>query len=54
MHRYKLKLRWRDADGGPRTETATRIDLRTRNSEEFMVVSGTVLFLMPAPLGPGP
>jgi len=40
MHRYKLKLTWRDADGETCIDTITPTDLRTRNSEEFLVVSG--------------
>jgi len=40
MHRDKLKLTWRDADGETCIDTITPTDLRTRNSEEFLVVSG--------------
>lgn len=41
MHRGRLKLTWRDTDGRTRCRTVTPVDLRTRNSEEFMVVSDT-------------
>ena len=40
MHRDKLKLTWSDADGETCIYTITPTDLRTRNSEEFLVVSG--------------
>jgi len=40
MHRDKLKLTWSDADGETCIDTITPTDLRTRNSEEFLVVSG--------------
>jgi Rho-binding antiterminator len=39
MHRDKLKLTWRDADGKTCSDTITPTDLRTRNSKEFLVVS---------------
>jgi len=40
MHRDKLKLSWRDANGETCIATITPVDLRTRNSEEFLAVSG--------------
>ena len=40
MHRDNLKLTWRDANGETCSDTITPTDLRTRNSEEFLVVSG--------------
>ena len=39
MHHDRLKLGWRDAAGAIHSETVIPVDLRTRNSEEFMVVS---------------
>ena len=40
MHQDKLKLTWRDAGGKTCIDTITPTDLRTCNSEEFLVVSG--------------
>jgi Rho-binding antiterminator len=39
MHRDKLTLTWCEADGKTCSDTITPTDLRTRNSEEFLVVS---------------
>lgn len=41
MHQDRLKLSWRDAAGEVHIETIIPLDLRTHNSEEFMVVAGT-------------
>ncbi|HAJ92405.1 MAG TPA: transcriptional antiterminator, Rof [Gammaproteobacteria bacterium] len=40
MHQDKLELGWRDADGKVHIEMVFPLDLRTRNSEEFMVIAG--------------
>lgn len=40
MHHDKPKLGWRDTAGAIHIETVIPVDLRTRNCEEFMVVSG--------------
>jgi len=39
MHHDRLKPGWRDAAGAIHLKTVIPADLRTRNSEEFMVVS---------------
>ena len=40
MHRDKLKPGWRDASGETCIATIIPVDLRTRNREEFLAVSG--------------
>ena len=40
MQHVRVKLGWRDATGAVHIETVIPVDLRTRNSEEFLVVSG--------------
>jgi Rho-binding antiterminator len=40
LHQDKLELSWREADGKARIETIIPLDLRTRNNEEFLLVSG--------------
>ena len=40
MHQHKVKLGWRDADGKVHIEMVFPLDLRTRNTEEFLMLAG--------------
>jgi len=37
MHKTRLQISWRDAQGSPRLEVLVPVDLRTRSGEEFLV-----------------
>jgi Rho-binding antiterminator len=37
LHGKQLRVSWRDAEGPPRIEVLTPVDLRTRQGEEFLV-----------------
>jgi transcriptional antiterminator Rof (Rho-off) len=37
MHRTRLQVSWRDAQGVSRIEVLVPVDLRTRQGEEFLV-----------------
>lgn len=39
MHRDRLRLSWRDATGNAHIGVVTPTDLRTREGQEFMVVT---------------
>lgn len=40
MHRQTLRLTWRDNGGDLHTQAVLPADLRTRNHEEFLAVTG--------------
>ena len=37
MHKTRLQISWRDAQGSPRLEVLVPVDLRTRRGEEFLL-----------------
>lgn len=40
MHRQRLRLSWREPDDSLHVETILPTDLRTREGEEFLIVTG--------------